>query len=170
VYRQINQLLEQVRADLAEDEGQRLDAARNEAAEALAAAFNRLGRKASTFGGGWSKGVRIALPETDSPAHLTFEIGSQAEGDDYAFYIELWAPLFNKSGDVAEFHWRASQALKGALRGFGKLGKAAFPTLDRDDVVQVWVDIPAENVGAAIRELPRAVAAVAKPVDRALKE
>jgi len=153
-----------------EEGAQALDAARDKAAEALAAAFNRLGRKAAVFGGGWNKGVEIALPELNPPSRLTFEIGSQQNRDDYVFYIELWTPTFNQRGDVAELHWQASQVLKGALSSFGRMGKAQFPSVGRDDVVKIWVDIPASKVGAAINDLPKTVAALAKPIDQALKE
>lgn len=161
---------------LREDDGGQqveLTQAQDRAAADLASAFKRLGRTSDTYGaGGWSTSAEIEVPEDegdDMVKKFTFNIGSQwAPKGGYQFYIELWAPM-RRSKELRALHAKAVKAMKGAVSKFRKFGDAKVPVDKPGEVSKIWIDIPDDKINTAIKDLPKAVAALASPIDKALK-
>jgi hypothetical protein len=160
---------------LREDDGSQesaLNQAQDRAAADLAATFKRLGRASSKYGGGWSTHAEIEVPEDTSDIRVkkfTFTIGSQwAPKGGYQFYVELWAPM-TRARETEALHKKAAKVLSGAVSKFRKFGDAKIPVDKPGEMVKLWIDIPDDKVNTAIKDLPKAIADLAKPIDQALK-
>jgi hypothetical protein len=163
-----------LREDSGESEDDLRDA-QDRAADLMARAFKGLGRKTDKYGGGWSSQVNIEVPEAPRddgrPQNFDFSIGGQwfPKGG-YNFYVKLQGPSFDHSPVVISAHRNASKVFHQMLSKFKKFGRATIPVDKAGDTVKLWIDIPDDKINTALKDLPKAVADMAKPIDTALKK